>query len=183
MTEPKNVDELLVQEGVTVSFSHNIFTIKGPKGEVQRPFYSTEIKTTVQNNKVLFEPTHKHTQDHKRMINTYKAHLKNIFKGVTQGHVYHLKICSGHFPMNVAMKGQTLEVKNLFGESVPRTLIIPEGVTVKVEGDKITVQGIDKEKTAQAAASIEQLTRRPGFDKRVFQDGIYLLDKDGKELI
>lgn len=85
--------------------------------------------------------------------------------------------------MNVVMKGQTLEVKNLFGEAVPRSLVIPEGVSAKVEGDKITVQGIDKEKTAQAAASIEQLTRRPGFDKRVFQDGIYLLDKDGKELL
>ncbi|MEK6963454.1 MAG: 50S ribosomal protein L6 [Nanoarchaeota archaeon] len=179
----KIIDELDIQQGITVSFTNNVFIIKGPKGEVQRPFYSTEIKTTVQNNKVRFEPTHKYTQDHKRMINTYKAHLKNNFKGVTQGHVYHLKICSGHFPMNVTMKGQTLEVKNLFGEAVPRTLIITEGVSAKVEGDKITVQGIDKEKTAQAAASIEQLTRRPGFDKRVFQDGIYLLDKDGKELL
>lgn len=179
----KTVDELDILQGVTVSFSHNTFTIKGPKGEIQRPFYSTEIKTSVQNNKVVFEPVRKYTQDHKRMVNTYKAHLKNTFKGVTQGHLYHLKICSGHFPINVVMKGQTLEVKNLFGESVPRSLALPEGVSAKVEGDKITVQGIDKEKTAQAAASIEQLTRRPGFDKRVFQDGIYLLDKDGKELL
>jgi len=169
-------------EGVTVSFSQHQFTIKGPKGEIQRSFYATDIKTSVQNGKILFEIP-RFTQRHKRVINTYKAHLKNSFKGVTQGHLYHLKICSGHFPMNVAMKGNKLEVKNLFGESVPRALIVPEGVTVKVEGDKITVQGIDKEKTAQAAASIEQLTRRPGFDKRVFQDGIYLLDKDGKELI
>ncbi len=179
----KTTDELDIQQGVTVSFSQNSFTVKGPKGEVYRPFYSIDIRTTIENNKILFNVPRKYTQRHKRIINTYKAHLKNLFKGVTEGHAYHLKICSGHFPMNVTLKGQNLEVKNLLGETVPRTMTLPEGVTAKVEGDKITVQGIDKEKTAQAAASIEQLTRRPGFDKRVFQDGIYLLDKDGKALL
>ena len=32
----------------------------------------------------------------------------------------------------------------------------------------------------QTAADIEQLTRRPGFDTRIFQDGIYIVKKGDK---
>ena len=71
-------------------------------------------------------------------------------------------------------------VKNFIGEKVPRTVSINEGVSVKIEGTEIVVEGFDKEKTGQMAASIEQMTRRPGFDERIFQDGIYLIEKDGK---
>ena len=140
------------------------------------------VVVSVENNQVVFTAVKKFTLRHKRLINTYKAHLKNIFKGVTAGHSYVLKICSGHFPMNVALKGKNLEVKNLFGETIPRVLEIPEGAQVKVEGDKINVTGIDKELVSRCAAGIEQLTRRPGFDKRVFQDGAYIIEKDGRPI-
>jgi len=175
-------DELLIQEGVTVTVDQGTFKIKGPKGETQRTLYAPGVLVEVEGSKIIFKPAKKFTLQHKRLINTYKAHLINNFKGVTQGHTYLLKICSGHFPMNVAVKNNALEVKNLLGETIPRIFTIPQDVSVKVEGDQVVVTGADKEKTAQCAASIEQLTRRPGFDKRVFQDGIYLLDKDGKRL-
>ena len=84
--------------------------------------------------------------------------------------------------MNVSVKGLKLVVKNFIGEAVPRTLLFKEGATVKVEGDIIIVTGINKEIVAQAAASVEQLTRRVGFDRRIFQDGIYIVEKDGKSL-
>jgi large subunit ribosomal protein L6 len=61
-------------------------------------------------------------------------------------------------------------------------LQIKEGATVKVEGDLINVTSTNKETAGQVSADIEQLTRRPGYDKRIFQDGIYIINKDGKEL-
>ena len=39
------------------------------------------------------------------------------------------------------------------------------------------LSGIDKEKVGQTMANIEQATRVRGFDIRVFQDGIYLVEK------
>jgi predicted PurR-regulated permease PerM len=83
-------------------------------------------------------------------------------------------------PMTAAVKGNMFEVKNLFGESKPRLLKLIPDVTVKVNATEITVEGIDKEKVGQTAASIESLTKRPNFDKRIFQDGIYIVSKDGK---
>jgi large subunit ribosomal protein L6 len=82
--------------------------------------------------------------------------------------------------MTVTVKGATLEVKNFIGEAVPRTVAINPATKVVVDGDIVTVSGVDLEVTSQMAASIEQLCKRAGFDRRIFQDGIYITHKDGK---
>ena len=51
-----------------------------------------------------------------------------------------------------------------------------------MDGENITVESADKELAGQTAADIETLTKRPGFDKRIFQDGIWMVSKGGKEL-
>jgi large subunit ribosomal protein L6 len=84
--------------------------------------------------------------------------------------------------MNVSVSGDTFAIKNFLGEKVPRTLKIKEGVTVKVEGTDVTVESTDIEKAGQVAADIEQLTRITNRDIRIFQDGIYIVEKSRKPL-
>ena len=175
----ENVD---LPEGVTAELRNGSLAIKGPKGELIKNFLYPKIKVSAENSIITFT-VRKFTKNEKKILNTYVAHLKNMIKGVTEGHEYKLKICSGHFPMNVSLKGSTLEVKNFIGESVPRNITFKENVEVKLNGDIIVVTGIDKELVAQSAASIERLTRRNGFDRRVFQDGIYIIKKDGREIV
>jgi len=134
------------------------------------------------DKKVTFV-ANKSSKREKKLVNTFVAHLKNMFRGVTYGHIYKLKICSGHFPMSVAVKDNLFEVKNFIGETIPRQLEFDsKNVSVKIEGTEIIVEGVDKELTGQTAASIEKLTKRLGFDNRIFQDGIYLIEKDGKPI-
>lgn len=116
------------------------------------------------------------------IMKSFKAHINNLLKGVVEPYSYTLKICSGHFPMTVSVNKNQLIVKNLLGEKIPRVLDLKEGVTVKVEGENIIVESTDKEKAGQCAASIEQLTRRTGYDTRVFQDGCWITIKDKKEI-
>jgi len=173
------VENIELAEGVTASELQSVLTIKGEKGEVTRSFLYPTVKIKVEQKTVGFLVP-KMTKTEKKIVKTFLAHVRNMVRGVTEGHVYKLKICSGHFPMNVSIKGNKLEIKNFIGEAVPRVLNFKEGVDVKVEGDTITVSGIDKELIAQSAANIENITRRNGFDRRVFQDGIYIIEKDGK---
>jgi large subunit ribosomal protein L6 len=84
--------------------------------------------------------------------------------------------------MNVAVQGNQVIIKNFIGEKVPRVLDLLPGVKVSVDGTTVNVEGVDKELASQTAASIEQLTRRPGYDNRIFQDGVYIVNKDGKEV-
>jgi large subunit ribosomal protein L6 len=158
-----------------------IVTIKGPKGEIVRALPDKQIKITKEGNELILK-YEKSSQREKKNIFTTKAHLNNMIKGVQEGFTYKLKICSGHFPMSVAMKGGVFEIKNFIGEKVPRTLKIKQGVDVKVEGDIVTVHATDKEMAGLTAGAIEKLTRRPGFDKRIFQDGIYIIEKNDKKI-
>lgn len=177
-----NVEEkIVIPQGVTVNVNGFNLSVTGPKGTVERVLYDPQLKLIVEGQTIVIK-SEVMTQREKKLSKTFIAHINNLFKGVTEGHVYKLKICSGHFPMNVSLKNNMLEVKNFIGEAVPRRLQFKEGVDVKLANPEITITGINKEKVSQAAASIEQLMRRPGFDRRIFQDGIYIVSKDGKKL-
>jgi large subunit ribosomal protein L6 len=171
--------EVELPQGITAALQEDLLSIKGPKGEVSRRLELRKVRTTVHGNKLLIS-TNKSTQKDKMMANTVEAHVKAMVRGVQEPYKYTLKVCAGHFPITVAVKGDKLEVKNFLGEKVPRVLGIKKGAAVKVEGDKIMVESCSKELAGQVSSDIEQLVRRPGFDTRIFQDGIYLVDKAGK---
>ena len=54
----------------------------------------------------------------------------------------------------------------------------PSEVQVKVENKSdVFVSGVDREKVGQTAAIIEKACRIRGRDRRIFQDGIYIVSK------
>ena len=170
-----------IPEKVECSLVDGLVTVKGAKGEVKRKFVFPKIAMAKEGNDIVFRAG-KPTKREKAAIFTTEAHLKNMFKGAADGCIYKLKICSGHFPMKVSYKNNLLEVKNFMGETVPRTLIIRPGVNVEVKEPEIIVTAPDKELAGQTAAAIEHVTKRANFDRRTFQDGIYITVKDGIEV-
>jgi len=173
--------KLAIPETCKIELVERIIKVTGPKGIVERNIKNKLLQIELLADKIIFYSV-RGTKNHKKIVLTFVAHTKNMLKGAVEGHVYKLKVCSGHFPMTAAVKGNMFEVKNLFGESKSRLLKLIPDVTVKVNVTEITVEGTDKEKVGQTAASIESLTKRPNFDKRIFQDGIYITSKDGKSV-
>ncbi len=153
-------EQISIPSGVNVHVVHGEFTVKGPKGDVKRRLYHDRIDYKVEGNEITVSSANA-TKREKKMVNTMVAHVKNLIQGVTEGHSYKLKICSGHFPMSVAIKGDILEVKNFIGEAVPRKLKLNPAVKVAIEGVIITVEGVDVEAAGQMASRIEALCRRP----------------------
>jgi large subunit ribosomal protein L6 len=170
-----------IPQGVTVRLEHGVFHVKGPKGEASKLLHNPRVDAKVEGSHIKFHVPLASLRE-KKLVMTFAAHLRQLFKGVQHGHSYKLKICSSHFPMTVAVKAGQLEVKNFFGEQVPRYVKIPAGVNVKVDGTVVSVDGVSKEAAGQFAAEVEKSTKRPNFDKRSFQDGLFIIEKDGKSM-
>lgn len=179
MTGIKEIIE--IPNGVNVTIDLNTATIKGPKGEVTRTLNDPKIAVKSEGKNITIE-TPRDTKHERRLIHSFVAHLKNAFKGVQTPYKYKLKICSGHFPMNVSVSAETLIIKNFLGEKSPRTLKLKKGVIVKVSGDTIEVESADIDLAGQQASDIEAATHKRNRDLRVFQDGIYLTEKAGESI-
>ena len=179
--EKKKEITVELPDGVEARIEKRILFLKGPKGENKRDISNPKLKLELKDKTIVISSI-KTTKREKKLVYTYASHLRNMIKGVIENHVYTLKICSSHFPMNVAVNNNQLIIKNFIGEKSPRILNFKEGVTVKVEGDKINVESVDKELAGTAASDIEKITKRPNFDTRIFQDGIYIINKAGKEI-
>jgi large subunit ribosomal protein L6 len=182
MAKTTKTEEIELPEGVQATMEDKKLRLKGEKGENQRVFNNPNIKIGVKDNKIIINCLTKPTKRQKKIIGTFRAHIKNLIKGAKEGHTYKLRACSSHFPMNVSINNNELVVKNFLGEKHPRKLAINEGCDVKINGEEITVTSCNKEIAGQTAAKIELLTRITNKDRRIFQDGIFITEKDGRQI-
>lgn len=175
------LNEIEIPECVEVLINENMVTVKGPEGENNKKFNAYKINIEKKDSKIIVERKNAGKKE-KNMINTITAHIKNMIEGVQKKFEYTLKVCSSHFPMTVEKKDNKISVKNFFGEKIPRTVNLKEGIETEVKKDIITVKSTDKERAGQAATDIEMLTKIISKDRRIFQDGIYITNKAGKDI-
>jgi large subunit ribosomal protein L6 len=171
--------ELEIPEGVNVEVDGKTVKVSGEKGQLERAFkYFHDIKIQKKGNKIVTS-SKSEKRKVKLMMGTIIAHTKNMIKGVSKGFTYNMKVVYSHFPMNVQVQGDKVLIKNFIGEKKPRTAkILGENTQVKVNGKDITITGIDKEEVGQTMGNIEQTCRIIGFDRRIFQDGIYFTGEE-----
>lgn len=170
----KDIKEVIeLPEGFNTEIEWDKIKISGGSKSVERRL---EFPAKKVGDKIIIEQE-KATKKEKRLIKSLAAHLRNIILGLGKKFVYKLQICSVHFPMNVSVKEQELVIKNFLGEVKDRKAKILQDVEVKIEKDIIMVESHDKEKAGQTSANIERATKISKRDRRVFQDGIYLIKK------
>ena len=171
-------EEINLADDLSAELVENVLTIKGKNGEMKRVFSHPTISLQINDQRIILTCKNPRRKQ-KALIGTFTAHIHNMIKGVTEGFEYHMKTVYSHFPIKTAVEGNTLVIQNFLGERFPRKASIVEGVTVEVSGDNLTVKGIDKEKVGQTVANIERSTSVKRRDIRVFQDGIYRVDRGG----
>lgn len=165
-----------IPPGVNVALEGNALTVSGPKGTLVRDMRFPQIDVRIEDGEVVVSTA----SDKKRflaMSGTLEAHVKSMVRGVVEGYEYRMKVVYSHFPIQLKLQGNRLEIGNFLGEKQPRTAKIIEGVTVKIGNDEVTLTGIDKEKVGNTAANIEHATKITKRDPRVFQDGIYITER------
>ncbi|MGK0232085.1 MAG: large subunit ribosomal protein L6 [Patescibacteria group bacterium] len=166
---------------VTLVVENGMITAKANGKELTKKFLNNKINIAVNGNEIVLNVSGASRRESK-MIGTFWAHIKNMIKGVTEGFEYKMEVCNVHFPMNVKIQGNTVVIKSFLGETTQRVAKIADGVKVDIKGTQITITGNEIESAGQTAANIEKATRLTGRDRRIFQDGIFLTHKNGREI-
>jgi large subunit ribosomal protein L6 len=162
--------------GVTATMNGTLLQITGPKGVLERDLRYPGVNVGCDEKEFLVSTT----SDRKKimaMCGTFAAHARNMCIGVTEGFEYKMKVVYSHFPIQLKLSGNQLEIVNFLGEKEARFARVDEGVQLIIGNDEINISGIDKEKVGTTAARIERATRVGNRDPRVFQDGIYIVEK------
>ncbi|MCQ2976527.1 MAG: 50S ribosomal protein L6 [archaeon] len=170
-------EEIEIPEGVEVIVNEEV-SVKGPNGQTSREFTYPNVDIKVEDDVVVLETAFPKKAD-KSMIGTTRAHIQNMITGVTDGFTYRMKIVFAHFPMTVKAQGDKVTIDNFIGERHPRSAKIVGDAKVSVKGDEVIITGVNKEDVGQTMANLEQATKIKGKDPRVFQDGIYLVSREG----
>jgi large subunit ribosomal protein L6 len=154
--------------------------VKGPKGNLEKDFYSPLFKKDIlfqkNENKVIISTKSKKRKV-KAMIGTMESIINNMMLGVKEEYSAKLKIIYMHFPFTVKVTGKEIVINNFLGEKTPRKSKILGDCKVEVQGDEIIVSGISKEDVGQTAAKLEHATWIKKRDRRVFQDGLFITKK------
>ena len=146
---------IAIPAGVTVELAeNNQVTVKGPKGTLSRVLPS-EMEIKVEGSEV----TVTRPNDLKKMKSLHgltRTLIHNMVVGVTDGFTKELEVNGVGYRASKAGKKLTLNL----GYSHPVEMEDPEGLESTVDGKKIIIKGIDKEKVGQYAAEIRD-KRRP----------------------
>ena len=168
--------EIEIPEGIEAKLEEGSLIIKGPEGENKRNFNLRNIIFEIKDKKIRIG-NKKATKKDKKRINTISAHIKNMIKGVTDGFTYTMKVVYSHFPIQLKIEKNYLNIGNFLGEKKPRKARILGDTSVEIKGNEVVVSGINIEEVGQTTANIQQATKIRKFDPRIFQDGIYVVEK------
>lgn len=176
-------EEIVVPEEITMTLEKNILIMRKQDKEIERKLNSL-INVDLEGNKILLS-SKRISKREKKMFGTLKAHINNMIKGLIEGFTYKLQVANVHFPMNVShdKDNNKIIVKNFLGEKKDRKIEVIEDVEVKIDKDIIELNSHDIEKAGQVATNIEKGTKVRNKDRRIYQDGIFIIEKPGRKYL
>lgn len=169
-------NEIDIPEGVEAVAENHSLNVRGPRGELKRTFRNPLTSLRIEAGKVVIS-SNADRKKAKAVIGTWSAHVNNMFTGVRKGWKGELKLVYSHFPVKMKTDAGNFIIENFLGEKSRRKVPVPEDLKVEVKESNVYVSGADKERVGQLCARIEQSTKVRGYDRRVFQDGIYITRK------
>ena len=144
---------ITIPDGVEVSQSGEVLTVKGKLGEMTMNIHSS-VTISNADNVLTFLPAETSQKEEKNawaQAGTARANTFNLIKGVTEGWEKKLTLIGVGY--RAQARGKVLNLT--LGFSHPVNYDLPEGVSVETPSQtEVVVKGIDKQKVGQAAAEI-----------------------------
>lgn len=171
-----------IPENTKVSISDDVISVKGPLGELSRALHEA-VSVKMQNNEIVITPTNT-SRLAQALWGTYASHVKNMVRGVNEVFEKKLVVEGIGYRVNLldSLSGKNLEL--IVGYSHKVVLVIPEGLTVVVEKNNISISGPDKEKVGQFAAEIREVKKpEPYKGKGIRYKDEVVRRKQGKKTV
>lgn len=142
-------------ESTQVNIDNGFITVKGSKGELKRELNDL-VKVEVKENQIILSIDDLEDKKKKSFWGLYRSLINNMVKGVEEGFEKKLEINGVGY--SASLSGDKLIVKA--GYSHPVEFSLPEGISAQVEGNVITISGIDKQSVGEVTAQIRKI-RKP----------------------
>lgn len=143
-----------VPQGVEIKIGENEIEVKGPKGQLSTPvspLLSYELK-----DGHLALTRREESNESRSQHGLRRTLLANCIEGVTKGFSKALEVIGVGY--RVGVKGNLIELA--VGFSHPVIVELPDGIKAAVEGQVLTLTGINKELVGETAAKIRRI-RKP----------------------
>ena len=141
--------------GILVSLVGREATFKGPKGELKLNI-DPLVVLTINETELFVNPRDIKEKNANAFWGLYWSLIRNCVIGVSEGFVKKLEINGVGY--RVAVAGDKLNMN--LGYSHPIVFSLPKGITATVEGNIVSIIGIDKALVGETAAQIRKL-RKP----------------------
>ena len=143
--------EIELPSGVSVEVAPEAVTVKGPKGQLSTPTHP-KIAYAVEGGKVVVTRVDD-TRIARAQHGLRRTLLANLVEGVSKGFSKTLEVIGVGYKVSASADTVTLAV----GYSHPVDFKLPTGIEAKVEGNKLTLAGIDKVLLGETAARIRRV--------------------------
>jgi large subunit ribosomal protein L6 len=145
---------LTIPAGVDIKVDGGNVSVKGPKGQLSLALHP-KVKVTTDGKELNVAVDDPENVKQRALWGLSRRLIENLVVGVTKGFEKKLEINGIGF--KAAMQGKTLKLDVGFSHEVD--FPVPEGVTVAVEKNIITVTGIDRQKVGETAAQIRRVKK------------------------
>ena len=140
---------VVIPAGVTVNVAEgNVVTVKGPKGTLTREFHHDMILNLEGNVLTVSRPTDE--ANHRALHGLTRTLIANMVEGVEKGFAKELEVNGVGY--RAEKKGNQLVMRLGYSHEVIMEEI--PGITIEVNGNKITIRGTDKQAVGQFAAEV-----------------------------
>lgn len=167
---------LIIPQGVTITSDKNIITVKGSKGSLTFE-HNFDVSVKIAGDNIIVEKIGK-GKNAPAIWGTTARVIGNMIEGVVNGFKKQIELNGVGFRMSVAGK----KINLALGFSHPVVIDVPQDLEVSIEGNIMTVSGIDKHKVGQFSANIRALKPVEPYKGKGFKYvGEHVRRKEGKK--
>jgi large subunit ribosomal protein L6 len=169
--------EITIPAGTEVSVVSSELIVKG-KGGTLKKMVHPGVTIKAEGGMVKVEPRDA-SRLSRALWGTFASHVSNMIAGVNTPFVKKLDVQGIGYKAELSGKS----LKLIVGFSHPVVMTVPEGLTVLVEKNIITISGADKESLGQFAASVRAVKKpEPYKGKGIRYEGEAVRQKAGKKV-